>query len=112
LTVKAVYYQKLTHKISGYVYLQDLIYTDASGKINLVSSLGDDHSLKAGQAIQTDQQSFTGADGTSQNFFAITVVRVASGLAKFDTVADAQKYLHSTQYQQARTILLSTDVVK
>ncbi|HET7320404.1 MAG TPA: hypothetical protein VFI84_02325, partial [Candidatus Saccharimonadales bacterium] len=112
LTVKAVYYQKLTHKISGDVYLRDLIYTDGSGKINLVSSLGDDHSVKAGQTIQTDQQSFTGVDGKSQNYFAITVVRVASGVAKFDSVADAQKYLHSTEYQQARTILLSTNVAK
>jgi hypothetical protein len=108
LTVKDVRYQKLPHKISGNVYLRDLIYTDANGNINLVSSLGDTNTVKVGQTLQTSEQSFTGTDGKSQNFFGISVAQVASGNAKFTTVAAAQAYLHSAQYQQARTILLST----
>jgi len=108
LAVNKVYYQKLAHKIHGDVYLRDLVYTDGTGKVNLTSSLGDDNKVKAGQTLQTDSQSFTGADGKSQNFFGITVVRVASGTANFKNVAEAQAYLHSSQYQQARTILLST----
>ena len=107
-TVKYVHYQKLPHAISGTVYLRDMVYQDGFGNINLVASLGNDNSVKTGKTVQSIDQDFLNPDGKTRSLFAITVFKTSKGKVGFSSLAEAQQFISTTQYQQARNILLST----
>lgn len=111
--VKYVHYQKLPHAISGNdVYLRDMVYQDGFGHINLVASLGNDNSVKTGQTLQSIDQDFLNPDGKTSSLFAITVFKTSGGKVGFSSVTEAQQFITSAQYQQARAILLSTAPAK
>ncbi|HEY5153083.1 MAG TPA: hypothetical protein VII55_03840 [Candidatus Saccharimonadales bacterium] len=108
--IKSIRYQKLAHKISGDLYLRDLVYQDQStGKIFVISSLGAYNLNTAGQTLATVEQNFSGPNG--QSSFDINAVAGSAG-ADFSSVQTAQQFIRSSQYQQARSVLLSTAVAK
>lgn len=107
-TVKAVHYQRLTHKIHDTVYLRDLIYADKAGIINVTSSLGNSGSgVAVGDTLKTIDQSFLNVSGQNSSQFVISVIRNSSSGVGFSSVEEAQKFLKSSSYQQTRSILLS-----
>jgi len=107
-TVSFVHYQKLARTVSGDVYLRDMVYQDSFGHINLVASLGNDNSVKTGQKLQSVDQDFLNPDGKTRSLFAVTTFKAGKGTVGFASVSEAEQFISSAQYQQARAILLST----
>jgi hypothetical protein len=108
LIVKSVKSQKLAHDIHGSVYLCDLIYQDSqSGGISVVSMLTNSCSVKGGEALPNATLNFTGADGKGQVGFEILPSNIADPTTSFTSVDKAQAFVNTTQYKQARSILLS-----
>lgn len=105
-TVKAVEYKKLAHDFSSPVYLRDVIFQSSTGVISLVSNLTNSNTDSVGKTHQTNVQPFTSAEGKSVVFQALALKSNDNGVG-FKTVEDAQSFLKSSQYQQARNILLS-----
>jgi hypothetical protein len=110
--VNFVHYQKLARTVSGDVYLRDMVYQDSFGHINLVASLGNNNSVKAGQKLQSVDQDFLNPDGKTRSLFAVTTFKAGKGTVGFASVAEAEQFISSAQYQQARAILLSTAPAK
>jgi hypothetical protein len=89
-----------------------MVYQDSFGHINLVASLGNNNSVKAGQKLQSVDQDFLNPDGKTRSLFAVTTFKAGKGTVGFASVAEAEQFISSAQYQQARAILLSTAPAK
>lgn len=106
--VKYVKYQKLPQKISGDVYLRDLVYqNNQTGAIKVTSSLSNTNTDVAG-STSTSYTTFLNADGQTKTLFTIAVFKRSDGKDGFASVEAAKDYIKTTEYQKARAILLST----